>query len=187
MHSTKSVRKQLAIWLNPLKKTWRLAVWLPLLMADCRQGPDLPSLKPAANPTPLHTIQPPTPPEDDTLLHQADPNAHARRMTLVKLLFYCDYERVGKHILDYLTEEESKQFQPIRTLRETCTEMGWGLLQKERVILQVSPDKLRDIQPYYYAGLYPHGQTPHCVCPIFQPIPADAVVRAQVSKVEKAS
>ena len=99
------------------------------------------------------------------------------RMNLTKLVFNTDYENIGKRILDNLTAEDSKQLRPLRTLRETSPKMGWGLLKKERVVLQITPDKLGDIQPHRYAGLYPHVQTPHCVCPIFDPIPADAVVR----------
>ena len=93
------------------------------------------------------------------------------RMNLGKLVFNCDYDNIGKRVVSHLTAREQGQ------LRQTCTEMGWNLLQKGDFHLQVTPDKLPHLQSYLYPRLYPHTTTSHCVCPTFEPIPADAMVR----------
>ena len=93
------------------------------------------------------------------------------RMNLGKLVFNCDYDNIGKRIVAHLITKEQGQ------LRQTCTEMGWNLLQKGDFHLQVTPDKLPHLQPHLHPRLYPHTTTSHCVCPTFEPIPADAVVR----------
>ena len=95
------------------------------------------------------------------------------RMNLGKLVFNCDYDNIGKRIVTHLTAREQGQ------LRQTCTEMGWSLLQKGALHLQITPDKLPHLQPYSHPRLYPHAQTPHCVCLAFEPIPADAVVTGE--------
>ena len=100
-----------------------------------------------------------------------------RYMNLGKLIFQCDYDNIGKRILDNLASEDSKHMRTIRRLRETCTEVGWGLLQKGRVVLQVTPNKLLQISPAIYPRLYPHEQSSQNATPTFHPIPADAVVR----------
>ena len=93
------------------------------------------------------------------------------RMNLGKLVFNCDYDNIGKRILDHLTNKNCGQ------LRQTCTEIGWGLLQQGAFRLQITPDKLRHLRPATHPRLYPHEQKPHDGSLNFHPIPADAVVR----------
>ena len=87
-----------------------------------------------------------------------------------KLIFHCDYDNIGKQVLDYLTTKDKGQ------LRQACAEMGWNLLQKGALHLQLTPDKLPYLHPYLPPRLYPHAQTSHCVCPTFEPILVEVVV-----------
>ena len=94
-----------------------------------------------------------------------------RHMNLSKLIFYYDYDNIGKKILDYLTTKDRGK------LRQTCTEIGWNLLRQGAFCLQVTPDKLRHLRPATYPRLYPHGQKHQDGFLTFHPIPVDAVVR----------
>ena len=94
-----------------------------------------------------------------------------RALGLRKLILHRDYNPIGKRIVDHLTNKEKGQ------LRQTSTEIGLNLLRWGAFHLEVTPDKLPHLQPYLHPRLYPHAQTPHCVCPTFEPIPADAVVK----------
>ena len=92
-------------------------------------------------------------------------------MNLSKLIFQCDYDNIGKQLLNYLTAKDKGK------LRQTCTEMGCKLLQQGALRLQVTPDTLQHLHPYLHPRLYPHGLTPYCVCPTFDPIPVEVVVK----------
>jgi WD40 repeat protein/serine/threonine protein kinase len=94
-----------------------------------------------------------------------------KEMSLVKLLFHWNYEDIGKkRILKYVSAKDKGH------LRETCMEMGLMLLAKDEFRLSLTPDRLQDMRLQDYPRLYPHVQTPHCVCITFQPVPADAIV-----------
>ena len=94
-----------------------------------------------------------------------------RALGLRKLILHRDYAPIGKRIVDHLTTQERAP------LRQTCTEMGVTLLRQEAFHLQETPDKLQHLHPYLHPRLYPHGPTPHCVCPTFEPIPVEIVVK----------
>ena len=93
----------------------------------------------------------------------------ARRMSLTKLIFQCDYGNIGKRILNHLTTKEKGQ------LRQTYTEMGWNLLQQGALCLQLTPDKFSSFHPYLYPRLYPHIQDATGIT--FHPVPIDALVQ----------
>jgi HEAT repeat protein len=91
-------------------------------------------------------------------------------MSLVQLLFYWDYENIGKkRILEYIPMKDKGH------LRGTCVEMGWMLLQKDALNVSLTADRLQHIRLQDYPRLYPHIQ--HANGITFQPVPGAAVVQ----------
>ena len=107
----------------------------------------------------------------DLAWSQAAKQLLGRHMNLSKLIFHYDYDNIGIRILDHLTTKDRGR------LRQTCTEMGWKLLQQGASCLQVSPSRLRYLHPTIYPRLYPHERSHQDGSLTFHPIPANVMVR----------
>ena len=93
-------------------------------------------------------------------------------INLSKLIFHGNYDKIGIRVLDYLPNKDRGN------LRQTCTEMGWELLQQGAFRLQIRSNKLKHICLFTYPRLYPHERNPQQDGSLtFHPIHADAIIQ----------